>query len=159
MPGVSFSRTRESALLMEQKLKETVELAKQATLIKYTEAQTIPVEQFVTPEMPVDKNQAQAMKLLVVRGPLRVAEVAKLMGITEALAEIALNGLVAETKAIKDFQGDNWCFILQQTVVKKDHPYKGKKPMFDPAPTYKTVTRSDGIEEMTCTWNYKEHPI
>lgn len=161
MPQISYSRTRESDALMEKRLREAAELSKQDTLIKFKEAQVLPVEHLVTPDVPIDPNEAAAMQFLVIKGPLNVAEMANLMRIGELMAESILNGLTAgdNAKATKSLEGDKWVYRLRHKVVKTDHPYKGKRPAFKDKPTITKVMRDDGMEDWVYTLEYKEEVI
>ena len=139
-PSIGYSRTREGDALMEKRLRETVELAKQARIIKYTEAQTIQTEQYETPEPPSNPSEAEAMNLLIVRGP-----------ILKPSMDAVFEALVVAGKATRTLAQDGFLYALKQKVTKKDSPLKGKKVTFTKPPKIDKVVRDDGLEEWTYT--------
>ena len=153
MLSIGYSRTREGDALMERRLRETVELAKQDRIIKYAEAQTLSVLQFEIPEAPQDEQEAKAMRVLVINSPLAlgVKEVSALMSSAQDLTLLALQGLVRAGAATERFDGEKPVFALKHKLVLKDSDLKGKKVTFTKPPKITKVVRDDGIEEWTYT--------
>lgn len=153
MPNIpiTFTHTRESDAWMQAELERAVERQKVKWAIKVTEAQTIPLEVYSTPDTPVNANEAKAMEILLVKGPSSASQVANLMQMPENVALASLRGLVGTDKATEMIQGDRIVYTLKQNLVKKDHPYKGK--MLRPWSTPVVTKRIDqnGKEEWTIT--------
>ena len=158
MPTITIgsSRTRESAALMERQTHERTLLDKQALEIKVREAQALPVERFKNPKLPDGDPLEGLLRLLIERGPLSVADVAKPLEVSDATAMWQLNRLASGDKATRhvDARG-NVTYAAKMVVEKADSPYKGKKLVWAPKCKHIVTPRDDGLEEVTCNWDYE----
>ena len=125
---------------MQAELEKAVASQKVKWGIKITEAQTIQVETPANPEPPTDAVQAQAMRILIERGPT---------GPIIVPAD-AFEALVVSGKASKSWskQGDI-LYTLVSVMKKVDSPYKGQTPGAWSQPKVTRKIREDGKEEWT----------